>query len=287
MIVPLLALLLAAVGTLAAAPAGATVWPVSDWARMQETIDSAAYGDTVLVAPGTYKRVILRNGIRLISEKGPEETLLKHNTFYVVQGEKVDSLAVVEGFTIDGVKGAEGVVYAEESSFTVRNCVISGGWSGVRALYSDLRIEGCTIRDCQNGIYLFESGGIVAENDIQLCMKALMIISSNTRVLRNSITRNSLGIHVEKHSEPQIGGTLATANRIWNNAAEALRNDGFQKQSGIRTWKPMTLSVPFNYWGSDCPDSTRLFRGGVEYKPWVDETGMRSLEKCSADTTKP
>jgi hypothetical protein len=42
----------------------------------------------------------------------------------------------------------------------------------------------------------------------------------------------------------------------------------------------MTLKVPFNFWGSDCPDSS-LFRGSVVWKPWVDESGSHSLEKCS------
>jgi hypothetical protein len=278
-----LALLFAACSV--AAPASAAVWPVSENAKLQETIDSAAYGDTVLVAPGTYKRVVLRNGIRVISEKGPAETLIKHNTYWVVEGEGVDSLASIEGFSIDGVKGAEGVVYAKDSHFMVRNCTMRGGWSGVRALYSDLRVEGCAIRECTNGIYVFESGGVLIENDIQLCHTGMMIVSSNPRVLKNAITRNSVGLSVEQHSDPQIGGTIATANRIWNNRSSAVKNDSQIKEKAIRTMRPKTLSVSFNFWGSDCPDST-LFRGLVAWAPWVDESGTRSLEKCAKSPPK-
>ena len=50
-------------------------------------------------------------------------------------------------------------------------------------------------------------------------------------------------------------------------------------RQGIRTLKPMTLQVPYNFWGSDCPD-TLLFKGPIEWSPWVDESGKRSLNQC-------
>ncbi|NNE43426.1 MAG: hypothetical protein HKN12_04405 [Gemmatimonadetes bacterium] len=53
------------------------------------------------------------------------------------------------------------------------------------------------------------------------------------------------------------------------------------KKAGLRTMNPLTLEVPYNYWGSDCP-SKELFRGDVVFTPWVDETGKRSIENCEA-----
>lgn len=282
MFVALLAMLgIAALGT----PARAAVWPVSDAMKLQEVVDSAAYGDTVLVAPGKYLFVVLRSGITILSEKGPQETMFKHSTFFLVQGDGVDSLATIEGFTIDGLKGAEGVVYGKESQFTIRNCIVRGGWSGIYAEYSDLRIENCTIRDCQTGLYVVEAGGVMTGSDIQLCHTAITLLNATPKIWRNTVTRNSLGIYVKEHSDPQIGGTLATANRIWNNASGAIRSEAMGKNSGVRALKSMTLKVPYNFWGSDCPDSS-LFRGSVEWKPWVDESGTRSLEKCSTSPKK-
>ena len=248
------------------APARAAVWPVSDTNKLQDAVDSAAYGDTVLVAPGKYLSVVLRSGIKVLSEKGPQETMFKQSTFWLVQADGVDSLATIEGFTIDGLKGAEGVVYAKESSFTIRNCIVRGGWSGIYAEYSDLRIESCTIRDCQTGLYVVEAGGTVISTDIQLCHTAIVLLNATPKILRSTVTRNSLGIFVKEHSDPQIGGTLATANRIWNNAAGAIRSEALGKNEGVRALKPLTLKVPYNFWGSDCPDSS-LFRGSVEWKP--------------------
>ena len=269
----------AALALALAAPVSAEVWRVSEWIQIQEAIDSAAYGDTVLVAPGQYDRLVMRSGIHLMAEGGPEETVLRNNSFWVIKADGVDSTAVIEGFTLDGVKAAEGVLYVENSFLTVTNCILKNGWSGVRALYCDIDIRNCTIRDCQNGIYMYESEGQIIGNDIQLCITGINLVSSSPRVLRNTITRNSYGLTLSDHSDPSIGGSVASANRVWNNAAVAVKNKAYQKRFSVRTMKPMTLSVPLNWWGTDCPDSS-MFQGPVEFTPWVDESGTRALEAC-------
>lgn len=270
---------IAVVVPLAASPARAETWPASEYSQIQEYIETAQYGDTVLVAPGTYSRLVLRPGIKLIAEAGPDETFLENKSFWVVKAEGVDSVATIEGFTMSGTGGAEGILVAKESQLTVQDCVIKGAWSGVRALYCDLTIRNCTFQDCQNGIYLFESNGLIVDNDIELCITGITLVSSGPKIYRNTITRNSLGMRVAEHSDPAIGGTIASANRIWNNTVGAVRNEAYLKRQGIRTMKPMTLVVPYNFWGSDCPD-TLLFRGPMEWAPWVDESGKRSLDRC-------
>ncbi|GJM43815.1 MAG: hypothetical protein DHS20C21_06570 [Gemmatimonadota bacterium] len=261
-------------------PAGAEVWKASEHRQIQDAIESAAYGDTVLVAPGTYGKLVLRPGVQLIAEKGPDETLLTSNSFWVVKADGLDSLTTIEGFSIDGQKGAEGVIRAEESNLVVKDCVIKGGWSGFRGLFCDMTIQNCTFRECQNGIYLFESQGSVVNNDIQLCITGITLVSAAPRIVRNTITRNTLGFRIAEHSDPTIGGTISTANRVWNNVSGAVKNEAYQKNQGLRTMKPKTLRVPYNFWGSDCPDSA-MFRGNtIEWGPWVDESGKRSLDVC-------
>jgi len=62
-------------------------WPVSEYRQIQETIESAEYGDTVLVAPGTYSRLVLRPGIRLIAKAidDPLPTLVRPMLFLIRQ----------------------------------------------------------------------------------------------------------------------------------------------------------------------------------------------------------
>jgi parallel beta-helix repeat protein len=257
----------------------------TDLREFQRLVDSAAYGDTVLVAPGKYHAVIMRSGIRIIAERGPKETVLSNDRLWVVKADGVDSLASIEGFTLDGIKAAEGVVLCEESKITVRDCIIRGGWGGVRSMFSDLTVQDCKIEDCQNGIYFFESKGRILANEITRCSNGISLVSSSTTVQRNTITGNSVGIAVSKHSEPSIGGSLATANRIYGNPGGFIKNTANVKRSGVRTMKEMTLQVPYNYWGSNCPDSLE-FRGPVEYAPWVNEEGTGAISKCPPRAAK-
>ncbi len=262
--------------------AGPVVWWVFDPLDLQATVDSAAYGDTVWVGPGEYDRVVLRSGILLIAQGGAVSTTIRNSRVWCVKADGVDSTAVLEGFTLDGVQSAEGAVTADNSSFTVRDCMLRNAWSGVRAMYSDLRIENCTIRDCQNGIYLFESGGLVVANDIRGCINGLNFVSASPRVIRNEITSNSVGISLSEHSNPRIGGQLSTANRIHENGAGNILNRALEKRFSVRTMKPMTLKAPYNFWGSDCPDSLG-FRGPTVWSPWVDEAGTHSIDQCASE----
>ncbi len=269
-------------GVLATAlPLGAASLRVSEGPQIQLTMDAAEYGDSVWVAPGQYDiyPLRMRNGITLLAEGSVEETILRNGQFSVIQAEDLDSLTVIEGFTLDGVNAAEGVMSAENSRLTVRNCIVQNGWSGVRSMYGQVRVEDCRIRDCQNGVYFYESAGAILRNDIQRCIRGINIVNSNPTVARNVIARNSVGVAVSKHSDPSIGGSLATANRIFENPGGNIFNQAYLKRFSIRTMEPMTLKVSYNYWGSDCPDTSK-FRGLVEWSPWVDETGTKSLDSC-------
>jgi hypothetical protein len=260
--------------------APAKVHRVTEPKKFQLVVDSAAYGDSVMVPPGTYPRVIVRPGIRLISEKGPEETILRQDRMFVVRAEDADSLNLVQGFTLDGVKACEAVVDVQNSTLLIRNCVIKGGWAGVRTKLATIRTENCQIRACQRGYFLEETKGDILESDIRGCGTGIQLVSSSPRILRSTITGNSLGIDVSDHSDPSIGGSIATANRIYGNPGGAIHNTANIKREGLRTLDPLTLHVPFNFWGSNCPDSSD-FRGPIVWSPWVDESAKKSIERCA------
>lgn len=253
--------------------------------KFQDAIDTAAYGDTVLVAPGTYSNVHLRPGITLRSEKGPETTILRSGQLFVVKAEDVDSLTVIEGFTLDGVKACQYVVDLTDSPLTIRNCVIKNGWAGIQASKSSLRSQNVTISNCQNGYFLQESGGEIIETDVRRCVTGIHLESSSPRILRSTITGNSLGIEIVEHSDPSIGGSLATANRIYGNPGGAIKNEAKAKENGMRLLRPHTIAARYNFWGSNCPDSTN-FRGPILWAPWVDESSKKSLDRCVAAASK-
>lgn len=246
---------------------------------VQAVADSAAPGDTVWVAAGTYRRLRVPGGIHLIARAGPSGTVFQDGRGWVIDASDADSTTVIEGITADGLHAAEGGVVLVNSRAVIRDCVITGAWSGVRAIYADVVVENSTVTDCQNGVYLFEPRDSIEDNEIRRCVQGVTLASSSPRVRRNVIRGNSLGLVVAEHSAPSIGGSLRRANRFEDNIGGAVKNTALTRRAGLRTIQPLTLQAPFNFWGTDCPDSL-LFRGPVHFTPWVDASGSRSLSSC-------
>lgn len=127
----LLALLLP--GALAAG-----VFYVAPDGRIQDVIDGAASGDTVIVLPGIYRGPGNRDidfrgkAILLRSSGGPIKTIIDcegssndpHRGFYFHSGEGPGS--VIDGFTVrNGNTQYGGGIYCDKSSPTIINCIIT------------------------------------------------------------------------------------------------------------------------------------------------------------------
>jgi len=139
---------------------------------IQDSIDAAEEGDTVLVAPGTYmgggNRDIDFRGkdIVLLSEEGSEHTIIDCEElgrgFFLASGESAD--AVISGFTVTrGYDYKGGCFYIANSSPLIYNCFIQAGnshWGGA-GIYlesSSSRVENCIISNCDS------FGGAVLSN---------------------------------------------------------------------------------------------------------------------------
>lgn len=166
----------------------------SEYSTINQALDASAFGDTVLVAPGTYSDVetrtvpwngggqttstsmaFLKDGVLLTSESGSAATVLDYRAVVdppggarvMLGGALVSGTTVVEGFTLlAGDHPISRGIYldSETGDFTARDCVFDGfdirPFSSAAISYdgsqSTLNIEGCVMRNCQG----FRGGAI-------------------------------------------------------------------------------------------------------------------------------
>jgi len=218
-----------------------------DYPTIQQGIDAAVDGDTVLVADGTYtgdgNRDIDFNGkkITLKSENGAENCIIDcqsseedpHRGFYFHNGE--DSISVVDGFTIkNGGKWTfeGGGIYCSGSSPTITNNIIINslhcGHGGAiicqvnsSPTIANNRISGNSAA-FGGGISCLQSsptiiGNIITDNSGT--GGGIYLTSSSGTITNNIIANNSgsngAGIHCSVSSS-----AIITNNTIVNNSAD-------------------------------------------------------------------
>jgi predicted outer membrane repeat protein len=121
----------------------------SEYYQIKLAYDAAAPGDTILVSSGTYyERLTLDKAFYLISESGPETTIIdSYNLFTAVDLRSSD--IVMDGFTI--TRGKTSGMIISNCSPEIRNCIFTAnqGQNGaaLRALLSSAVITNCVFEN--------------------------------------------------------------------------------------------------------------------------------------------
>ncbi len=166
----------------------ATRYVPSEYPTIQAGVDASAFGDTVLVAPGTYSDyeirdlgtanpwsacVFLADGIVVKSESGAEATVIDMDSFpgpqpsVIIARDLASSDTVLEGFTITGAPLGGRGIYTFISSITVRGCVIrdidvgvsNGGGMIAQGNHRVIDCEFINCRSNTNGGALYHANG--------------------------------------------------------------------------------------------------------------------------------
>jgi hypothetical protein len=254
---------------LSAAGEGATIRVPADAPTIQQGIDAAVNGDTVLVSPGTYYEQINFRGkaITVASEQGPDVTIIdgSHAGTVVTFLSREGRGSVLSGFTIrNGFNSYSGAgIHIGGSSPTIRGNTIThnSGCSGVgiHSNSSAPRIEGnrvianstdvCT-GGWGTGIYILGTAGTIAaeivDNDI----------SDNTSI--GSTSGGGLGL-------VGSGPVLVQRNVIARNVTVGQYGCGWGGGIASTNYTQATLIDNLIVRNSAC------FGGGVQ---WDGTTGM-------------
>jgi parallel beta-helix repeat protein len=249
-----------------------------DYSDVNTAVREATYGDTILVYPGKYHvQSRLRSGVKLLSAEGPDSTVLWNKRWYGLKLLDCDLETQVSGFTFEG-KGSNVCLACTTGAPVITDNVIRDSWDGINLYMCNAFIQGNKISGCNRGIYMDYSDPEVIENELTGNGDAIYMVSCAPVIARCKFEHNSRAILIHGHSYPTIGGSLTTANDILKNGF-TVYNVGLRIEGSNYTDQNEIAVATHNYWGSDCPQETRL-RGEVAITPWTDADHDTLYEDC-------
>ncbi|MBD3367515.1 MAG: T9SS type A sorting domain-containing protein [Candidatus Eisenbacteria bacterium] len=227
---------------------GSFGYPYDD---IQEGIDTAESGGTVLVFEGTYDgNLVLSKDLLLLAMSGPSNTEILANTGSAIMVTGVGDSTRIQGFSIDGLGTASAGIDIVGCNPTLSDCIVRGASSGGRFR------SGAT-PDVVRTTFAENTYGIETQD------------TASPRLISNTFYGQSAANIMNSGSVgPIVGGSLESANDFLDSAYFHVFNTG-----------TAMISAELNWWSDDCPDST-WFSGGVDWSPWTDETHTLSMTEC-------
>ncbi len=223
----------------------ATIHVPADHPTIQDGIDRAVPGDTVLVADGVYVGERNRNldvrgkAISIVSEHGPASCIIdcqgQGRGFHFDSSEGRESQ--VQGFTIRGGNpdsGEGGGIYMLKASPTIKDCLIRGNHAetsggGIFCSASSPLISGCRIEDNHAGTSgggllcsqsaprisgtLFRNNSAESIGGAVFCLNSALPLIEDSRVEQNSAGEQGGGLGCTGRSAPILRNTLFLTNR--------------------------------------------------------------------------
>jgi len=161
---------------------------------LQDMINKAKPGDVVQVPPGVYaEQVTIRDGVMLISESGPEQTVIEPPGPACPYGVVFGKDAAIVGFT---VRGSQHALYNPGNFIGVFECIITGfGQAGMTITKGSAAIMNNLIsgQEAGTGIICLDANPYVAfnvieNNNVGFNASPFMIPTLDHNVFRNNKT---------------------------------------------------------------------------------------------------
>jgi len=220
----------------------------AEYPTIQQGLNAASAGDTVLVAPGIYKESIdIVKGIVLLSEQGADYTVIDgtgKNKAQVVLA--THHGCVLSGFTIRSQDSFTFGIDCGSFSPRIENCIIENmSYSGVICKNSSPTIRYNLIKGSQQAGIIMNTSAMpqIINNTIVNNRDGIVVFVNSNPVIKNNIIANNAGPGIESQSGSR---TTNSYNDLWGNS----RNYGGASVKGVGEISASPLFIggnPSNY----------------------------------------
>ena len=216
-----------------AAFAAELIVPSAEYPYIQDAIDAAAPGDTIIVGDGTYPgNLLVQKAITIQSENGAEKTTIDcagASRGVTFSGDEASG-AVLSGFTITGGNGqghgdwpgfGGAVLFLDNACATMTDCIISGNTESIFGGVVSCIGSSPVIRRC------------IIENNIASYGGGLLCYLSSSPIVIGSTIKNNqadlgAGVYLDTEASPSFISCLIAGNSAANGGgALAMINNCF------------------------------------------------------------
>jgi parallel beta-helix repeat protein len=216
-----------------------TIWVPDNYTTIQEAINMANEGETILVEAGTYyEHVIVNKPLSLVGEN-KQDTIIDGSGAETIVN-IIASNITLSGFTIQN--GGLGIYLWGSSNNVISGNDVSNNGHGIYLSYSgDNVVSGNNVSENEHGIYLEGSSyNTLTGNDASNNGHGIYLSYSGDNVVSgNNVSENEHGIYLEGSSYNTLTGNDASNNngygiRLYHSGSNVLSgNDASNNGYGI------------------------------------------------------
>ncbi len=256
---------------LVALPAAAVTLRVpSEYPTINAALYAAAFGDTVLVAAGTYTEpetrqvdigtgglitvtslAFMKDGVVLTSEDGPEATVLDlqgggvGSCWVAVAGALPSDETELIGFTLTGAPvGHRGMTISSSGRVAVRACIFrdldAGGsvGGGIRCALTSLEVTGCRFENCHaaagGAIDEFLEDGLISDCYFEGCSEQALEFIGSEIFPGHSIVVQNCEFRSNQSSSP--GGAITSGSYSYTTVTGCVFKENVAASGGGAIW---------------------------------------------------